>query len=116
MRDQKIIFPDSALVDDEVIHVVQQGETLKSIAKSYGVKIQELYEANLGIHFGRFCEGRKILIPDPLAKPGVVSERDVTAFELQYRAKANVMQRAKAYWEGLLKQAYELESVGASGS
>lgn len=115
--DRKIVFPDLALVRDDVIHVVQQGETLKTIAKSYGVKANEIYEANLSlIHLGRFCAGRRILIPDPASKSCIVSERDVTAFELQYRAKANVLQRAKEYWEGVLKQAFELESVAISGS
>ena len=110
--DRKIVFPDLALVNEQEIHVVQPGETLKTIAKSYGVKAQELYEANLGlIHLGRFGAGRRILIPDPASKSCVVSERDVTAFELQYRAKASVLQRAKEYWESVLKQAFELESV-----
>jgi phage tail protein X len=115
--DRKIVFPDLALVSDQVIHVVQHGETLKTIAKSYGVKTNELYEANLGlIHLGRFCAGRRILIPDPASKSCIVSERDVTPFELQYRAKANVLQCAKEYWEGVLRQAFELESVAISGS
>ncbi|MCI0615305.1 LysM peptidoglycan-binding domain-containing protein [bacterium] len=115
--DRKIVFPDLALVSDQVIHVVQRGETLKTIAKSYGVKPDELYEANLGlIHLGRFCAGRRILIPGPASKSCIVSERDVTAFELQYRAKANVLQHAKEYWEGVLRQAFELESVTISGS
>lgn len=112
---QKIVFPDSAVVNEEVIHVVKQGETLRSIAKSYGVKANKLYEANRGlIHLGRFCAGRRILIPDPASKSCIVSERDVTAFELQYRAKASVLQRAKEYWERVLKQAFELESIAIS--
>jgi phage tail protein X len=115
--ERKIVFPDLALVSDDVIHVVQPGETLKTIAKRYGVKANEIYEANLGLfHLGRFGAGRRILIPDPASKLCIVSERDVTAFELQYRAKANLLQRAKEYWEGVLKQAFELESVAISGS
>jgi hypothetical protein len=116
--DRKIIFPDLALVnDDQITHVVQKGETLKAIAKSYGLKRQELYEANSGlIHLGRFGAGRRILIPDSGSRSCVVSERDVTAFELQYRAKANFLQRAKEYWEAVLKEAFELESVAISGS
>jgi hypothetical protein len=115
--DRKIIFPDLALVNDEIIHVVQEGETLRGIAKSYGLKTQELHEANLGlIHLGRFGAGRRILIPDSSSKSCVVCERDVIAFELQYRAKANVLQGAKEYWEGVLKQAFELDSVAISGN
>ena len=115
--DRKIVFPDLALVSDDVIHVVQPGETLKTIAKNYGVKANEIYEANLClIHHGRFVAGRRILIPYPASKSCIVSERDVMAFELQYRAKANVLQRTKEYWEGVLRQAFELESLAVSGS
>ncbi len=115
--DRKIVFPDVVLITDHVTHVIQKGETLKTIARSYGVKANEVYEANLGlIHLGRFSAGRRILIPDPASKLCIVSERDVTAFELQYRAKANVLQRAKEYWEDVLKQAFELESVAINGS
>lgn len=116
--DRKVVFPDLALVnDDQVVHEVQKGETLRMIARSYGVKAQELYEANIGfIRLGRFGVGRRILIPYPASRPCVVSERDITAFELQYRAKANVLQRAKEYWETVLKQTFELESVAISGS
>jgi hypothetical protein len=116
--DRKILFPDLALVNvDQIVHEVKKGETLRTIARNYGIKTQELYEANIGfIRLGRFAVGRRILIPDPASRSCVVSERDVTAFELQYRAKANVLQRAKEYWEGVLKQAFELESVAISGS
>lgn len=115
--DRKIVFPDLAVVNDLIIHEIQKGETLRTIAKNYGVKTQELYEANLGfIRLGRFGTGRRILIPDPGSRSCVVSERDVTAFELQYRAKVTVLQRAKEYWENVLKQAFELESVAISGS
>ncbi len=111
-----IVFPDSTLANDEETHVVRQGETLKEIAKSYGMKVQELQEANLGlIYFGYVRPGQKILIPDPSAKPYMVSERDLRAFELQYRAKANVLERAKTYWEGILREAYNSEVVVASG-
>lgn len=68
-----IVFPDSALVNDE--------ETYAASAKTY-----------------------------------VVSERDLQAFELQYRAKANVLQGAKTYWEGILREAYNSEAVAASGT
>lgn len=116
--DRKVIFPDLTLVnDDQIIHEVKKGETLRTIAKSYGLKTKELYEANVGfIRHGLFGAGRRILIPDPALRSYVVSERDVTAFELQYRAKANVLQRAKEYWEGVLKRTFELESVAISGS
>ncbi len=50
------------------VHVVQSGDTLGSIAVSYGVSLKQLKDANKGINYDLLSLGQKIIIPSSSIK------------------------------------------------
>jgi LysM repeat protein/predicted esterase len=58
------------------VHVVARGNTLGSIARSYGVTVEALRKANRLPHGARLSIGEKLVIPGDTAVPAAPPEKD----------------------------------------
>jgi LysM repeat protein len=58
-----IVAPASAAPEERVIHIVQRGETLYSIARSYGVSMQAIVQANSITNPNLIYVGQRLVIP-----------------------------------------------------
>ena len=59
-------FEDYEVEVKEVRHVIQNGESLSSIAQKYGVKVDDLYNANketIGLDQNKIFPGQELVIP-----------------------------------------------------
>lgn len=78
------VAPQSARPDGSIVHVVQDGDTIASIAFAYGVSVEEILALNPTIGGGRFIfPGQEILVKGPsenppTATPGAVAAQPTT--------------------------------------
>lgn len=78
------VAPQSARPDGSIVHVVQDGDTIASIAFAYGVSVEEILALNPTIGGGRFIfPGQEILVKGPsenppTATPGAVAAEPTT--------------------------------------
>ncbi len=54
-----------------VVHFVRRGETLGSIARTYGVSLSDVRAANDDLHPRELLAGQRLFIPDPRNLPGL---------------------------------------------
>ena len=99
MRNRAIVFPNLAHLEQEEVYEVVKGDTIGRIARNYGLTVRQLREYNPRLD--SINAGQIIFIPCYLKQPGLIFERDVSAFALQYQAKicAATKQISREYWQ-----------------
>ncbi len=58
-----VVTPVSAAPDESTVHIVRRGETLYSIARSYGVSMWAIARANGITNPNRIYAGQRLVIP-----------------------------------------------------
>jgi len=74
-------FP-SGLFGEEKVHVVQKGETLYSIARSLGVKADDLMKFNGIVDSSRLQAGQRLKIPAPSGQAGTAVPGNYTSYRV----------------------------------
>ncbi len=89
--------PVSAIPKEDIVHIVQRGETLYSIARRYGVNMWTIARANGIVNPNRICVGQRLVIPQgrPVATVHVV-RRGETLTSIALRYGVNVWAIARA--------------------
>jgi hypothetical protein len=102
MRNRVIVFPDPSRLEREEMHEVVKGDTISGIARSYGLTVRQLRELNPRLD--SINEGQIIFIPVYSKEPGLIFERDISAFALQYQAKMRAVanEMTEEYWQKYL--------------
>jgi hypothetical protein len=102
MRNRAIVFPNLSRLEQEEVHEVVKGDTIGGIARNYGLTVRQLREFNPRLD--SINEGQLIFIPCYLKEPGLIFERDVNAFALQFEAKmrASAKEISREYWQKYL--------------
>jgi murein DD-endopeptidase MepM/ murein hydrolase activator NlpD len=71
-----ILMASAALASaDEAIHVIRKGDTIYSLARTYGVSSQDILDLNGIKDAGRIWAGQKIRIPGPTTTISATSKR-----------------------------------------
>ncbi len=60
----------SVVKADQLIHLVEEGESLESIAEDFGISADEISDMNPGLGGGEPEPGQEIVVPDPEPEPG----------------------------------------------
>jgi LysM repeat protein len=58
-----VVAPASAAPDEHIVHIVQHGETLYSIARSYGVSMWSIAQANSITNPNLIYAGQRLVVP-----------------------------------------------------